>query len=52
MARLSREHNDANVICIGRRILTLDQCLELLKIWLETPFSGGERHCRRVEKLG
>ncbi len=52
MARLSREHNDANVICIGRRILSLDACLELLDIWLETPFSGGERHCRRVGKLG
>ena len=52
MARLSREHNDANVICLGRRILSLDACLELLNIWLDTPFSGGERHCRRVEKLG
>jgi ribose 5-phosphate isomerase B len=52
MARLSREHNDANVLCLGRRILTLDLCLELANIWLETPFSGGERHCRRVEKMG
>jgi ribose 5-phosphate isomerase B len=52
MARLSREHNDANVICLGRRILTIDLCLELLDLWLDTPFSGGERHCRRVEKLG
>jgi ribose 5-phosphate isomerase B len=52
MARLSREHNDANVICLGRRILTLDLCVDLLNIWLETPFSGGERHCRRVEKMG
>ena len=52
MARLSREHNDANVICLGRRILPLDQCKKLLDIWFETPFSGGERHCRRVEKLG
>ena len=52
MARLSREHNDANVICLGRRILSLDLCRDLLNIWLETPFSGGERHCRRVEKLG
>ena len=52
MARLSREHNDANVLCLGRRILTLDQCTDLLDIWLTTPFSGGERHCRRVHKLG
>ncbi len=52
MARLSREHNDANAICLGRRILSLDQCLELVDIWLATPFSGGERHCRRICKLG
>ena len=52
MARLSREHNDANVLCLGRRTLTLPQCRELVKIWLETPFSGGERHCRRIEKMG
>jgi len=52
MAVLSREHNDANVICLGRRILTLDLCVQLLNLWLETPFSGGERHCRRVKKMG
>jgi ribose 5-phosphate isomerase B len=52
MARLSREHNDANVLCLGRRILPLELCLELLNLWLETSFSGGERHCRRVEKMG
>ena len=52
MARLSREHNNANVICLGRRILTLDDCIRLIDIWLDTPFSGGERHTRRVEKMG
>jgi len=52
MARLSREHNDANVICVGRRILSLEECKELLDIWLDTPFDGGERHCRRVGKMG
>ncbi|HOJ68234.1 MAG TPA: ribose 5-phosphate isomerase B [Candidatus Hydrogenedentes bacterium] len=51
MARLAREHNDANVLCMGRRTMTLDTCLRVLKVWLETPFSGGERHRRRVEKL-
>ncbi len=51
MARLSREHNDANIICLGRRILSLPQCLELVNIWLATPFAGGERHCRRIKKL-
>ncbi len=52
MARLSREHNDANVLCVGKRILPLDQVFELVDIWLSTPFSGGERHCRRVQKMG
>ncbi len=52
MARLAREHNDANVICLGRRILTLPQCVELTDLFLTTPFSGGERHCRRIQKLG
>lgn len=52
MARLCRDHNDANVLCIGRRILSLPQCLELIDIFLTTPFSGGERHQRRVCKMG
>jgi len=52
MARLSREHNDANILCMGKRILPLDQVLALIDIWLDTPFSGGERHCRRVQKMG
>jgi len=52
MARLSREHNDANILCVGKRVLSLEQILELLDIWLNTPFSGGERHCRRVQKMG
>jgi ribose 5-phosphate isomerase B len=52
MARLAREHNDANVLCLGRRILTLPECLELIDIFLVTPFSNAERHSRRVAKLG
>ena len=52
MARLSREHNDANIICVGRRILELDKAIELIRVWLATPFSGGERHCRRIQKMG
>lgn len=51
MARLAREHNDANVLCMGRRTMSLDQCLKVLEVWLDTPFSGGERHRRRIEKL-
>ncbi|MCC6143359.1 MAG: ribose 5-phosphate isomerase B [Candidatus Hydrogenedentes bacterium] len=51
MVRLAREHNNANVLCIGKRILNLDQSRELIKLWFEIPFSGGERHIRRIEKL-
>lgn len=52
MARLSKCHNDANVLCIGRRVLTLDECLAIIDAWLDEPFSGEERHARRVKKMG
>jgi ribose 5-phosphate isomerase B len=52
MARIAREHNDANVVAVGRRLLTLEQCLEIVGIFLATPFSGGERHARRIGKMG
>jgi len=52
MAQLAREHNDANVLCLGKRTTPLDQCKKLIDIWLATPFSGNERHQRRVDKLG
>ena len=51
-ARLSREHNDANVLCIGGRVLTLEACKKIIDTWLEIPFSGAERHQRRVKKMG
>lgn len=49
-ARLSRAHNDANVMSIGARMVSVEQALEMLEIWLNTPFDGG-RHARRVEKI-
>ncbi len=52
MAELARKHNDANVICLGRRVLRLEACLQLIDRWLGTDFDGGERHSRRVQKLG
>jgi len=52
MARLAREHNDANVLALGRRLLSLDDCFELISIFLTTSASNVERHRRRVEKLG
>jgi len=49
-ARLARAHNDANMISIGERLLSADQTLAFIGIWLETPFEGG-RHQIRIEKL-
>lgn len=51
MARLAREHNDANVICLGRRTTAVDDCLALVDLFLATKFDGGERHRRRVDKI-
>jgi len=46
-ARLGRLHNDANVISLGERMMALDMALEIVRIWLETPFEGG-RHVDRL----
>lgn len=50
-ARLIREHNNANVIAFGARIVDLDRAKELVDTFLETPFSNGERHCHRIALL-
>ena len=49
-ARLSRQHNDANVLSLGQRMIPLELALQIVRIWLETPFEGG-RHQPRVEEL-
>src|SRR5215831_19027626 len=49
-ARLARQHNDANLISLGQRMLTEDEALEIVRVWLETPFEGG-RHLRRIQML-
>ena len=49
-ARMSREHNDANVLAIGGRIVALGLASEILELWLTTPFEGG-RHERRVAQI-
>lgn len=49
-ARLSRLHNDANVLCLGGRIVGPGLAQEVVRVWLETPFEGG-RHARRVSKV-
>jgi len=47
-ARMSREHNDANVLCLGARVIGPGLALEMVKTWLHTEFGGG-RHLRRIE---
>src|SRR5437879_4861328 len=49
-ARLGRQHNNANVLSLGQRMVTLESALDLVKIWLETPFEGG-RHQRRIDLI-
>lgn len=49
--RLAREHNDANVLSLGSAFVTEEQAFELVKLFLETPFSNEERHKRRVAKI-
>lgn len=50
-ARLSREHNNANIICFGERLIGVEVAKEALDVFLATPFAGG-RHQGRVAKLG
>ena len=51
MARLTRLHNDANILCMGERLISTEVALDILKVFLETNFEGG-RHQARVDKLG
>ena len=49
-ATLSREHNNANMLCLGARVLDDDTALKMVKIWLDTEFAGG-RHQKRIDKF-
>jgi len=51
-ARLAREHNDANLISIGARQHSVDEAILFIDSFIETPFSGDERHVRRIAQLG
>lgn len=51
IVRLSREHNDANVLALGARFLSEEEAVEAVLLWLSTAFSGDERHVRRIKKL-
>jgi ribose 5-phosphate isomerase B len=49
-ARLARQHNDANVLGMGARIVAPTLAMEIVRVWLATPFEGG-RHVRRLEQI-
>lgn len=50
-AKATREHNDTNVLAMGERVIGPGVAQEIVRIWLETPFSNGERHIGRVNKV-
>jgi len=49
--RLSREHNDANILSLGARFLSEDEAKKSIELWLNTSFSEEERHKRRIQKI-
>lgn len=49
-AELSRQHNDANILCLGERVIDNDLAIQIVDIWLKTEFEGG-RHQKRVDML-
>ena len=49
-ARLARQHNDANMLSLGQRMMTIEEALEIVQIFLDTPFDGG-RHARRIKLI-
>lgn len=49
--RLTREHNNANMLSIGVRFVSDEEAIKVAKLWLDEPFPGHERHVRRIEKI-
>ncbi len=50
-ARYAKEHNDSNILTLGGLVTAEEDVLDIVKIWLETKFSGDERHVRRLDKI-
>ncbi|MFC4777895.1 ribose 5-phosphate isomerase B [Paenibacillus sp. GCM10023252] len=50
-AKATREHNDTNVLAMGERVIGPGVAQEIIRVWLDTPFSGGERHLGRINKV-
>ena len=51
IVKLSRTHNNANILSLGARFLSKEEALDAVKIWLKTDFSGESRHIRRIKKI-
>lgn len=51
MAKKAREHNNANIISLGADYISADEAKEMVKVFIETPFSNEERHIRRIDKI-
>ncbi len=50
-AKATREHNDANILALGARVVGVGLALEIVKVFLETPFSNDQRHIRRISQI-
>ena len=50
IVKLSREHNDANILSIGERMISIHEAIEIVELWLDTQFEGG-RHIARIKKI-
>jgi len=50
-AKATREHNDSNVLCLGQRVLDEELMLNIVNVWISTPFSFDERHKRRISMI-
>ena len=51
LVKLSRTHNDANILSLGARFLTKEEAIDAIKVWLKTDFSNEARHIRRIKKI-
>ena len=48
---MTRRHNDANILCLGGRVVSPEKAIELVDVFLDTPFSGEDRHARRIAQI-
>ncbi len=50
-AKATRQHNDSNILCLGERVIGEGLMLDIVQVWLDTPFSNGERHIKRISMI-